>query len=146
MDLAPFLALIAVICGTRTTFTGRLHCACSENDTARLACFALRSAQDRPSIGADGVKTSGMHPALRLLIDRLPWRKIIGKHSPRCAGADKPTQSVEHHPQIVLTLGRLGRDHGQIGCANGPCVIWDFSGIRSGFSHCNAITRLQTRS
>ena len=102
--------------------------------TCRLACFALRAAQDRPSIGAAGVKTSGMHPALRLLIDRLPWRKISGKHSPRCAGADNPTQGVEHHPQTVLTLWQLGIDHCQIGCVHGPCVICNFSGIRSGFS------------
>ena len=41
-----FLAGIVVIAGTRTAFAARLLCACRANDTARLACVALRSAQD----------------------------------------------------------------------------------------------------
>ena len=62
------------------------------------------------SIVDDGFKTSAMQAALRLLIDRLPKRKIIGKQSPRCSGADNPTQGVEHPTRIVFALWELGID------------------------------------
>ena len=83
MDLAPFLAFLAVITGTRSAFAARLLCAYIENDTARLACFALRDAQDRPSILADGFKNI--------------------RHGPSAAFADRAPPKAENHWDAIAT-------------------------------------------
>ena len=154
----------------RSAVAARLRWGCSANDTARLACVALRSAQDRPSIGADGVKTyrpglvdiparrrpvwaspvpcgtyGSNHPACTLrggcCETASHGGKFFGTHSPRRAGAANPTQGVDHHAHSGWRLGRLGRDHWQRRRANGPCVICHFRGIRSGVSHSDVLTQ-----
>jgi hypothetical protein len=50
-----------------------------------------RMLQCTPEWGAhvfhDGLEDSGTHPTLRLQVDRLPRRKIVGHEAPRVAGS-----------------------------------------------------------
>ena len=139
------LACRAVIAGTRSAVAARLSCACSANDTARLACVALYSAQDRPSLGADGVKPAAIHPARRLLRERLPRRKISGRTRPGArSGQSNPRRGLSRAQR--MDAGAIGCDHSQRRRASGPWVICDFSGIRSGCSQSKTRTRLQTGS
>src|SRR5215212_11813389 len=66
---------------------------------------ALRKPQKHTQIVDHLLEDARFYPPLRLLVDRLPRRQVVGHVSPRGAGAYDPPQSVEDLAQIVLALG-----------------------------------------
>ena len=66
---------------------------------------ALRKPQKYAQIVDHLLEDARFEPPLRLLVDRLPRRQVVGHVSPRRAGAYDPPQSVEDLAQVVLALG-----------------------------------------
>jgi hypothetical protein len=63
--------------------------------------------QHRAQIARESLKTPRRHPALCLLIDGRPRRKIVGHGAPGNALADQTTQPVEKLAQGMLPLRRI---------------------------------------
>jgi len=77
----------------------------------------------------DGLKTPGGNPAARLLVDRLPRRKVRGQPSPWRAGAHDVAHRVEDFTQIVAPLGRRLGQQAQIRSDELPFFVADITGI-----------------
>ena len=72
-------------------------------------------------------KAARLDPALRLLMDRVPGRQIIGDHSPPTAGPDHIAHGVEDHPRGVFALRRLFFHQRQVRRAKRPFLIADIA-------------------
>lgn len=57
-------------------------------------------------------------PALRLLIDRSPRRKVVRYHAPGGASAHQPALRVEHAAQVMLALLAVQAEWRQIATVN----------------------------
>ena len=57
---------------------------------------------------------SRFYPPLRLLVDGLPRRKVVGHVAPRRACSHHPPQSVEDLAQVVLALGCILSHESQV--------------------------------
>ena len=62
-------------------------------------------------------------PPLRLLVDRLPRRQVVGHVAPRGAGPHDPPQPVEDLAQFVLALRGVLSDECQVGGNKCPLFV-----------------------
>ena len=104
VDLAAAFAFVPVVTGTRLTFAGRLQRAPIQNDRAGLALSALRDPDDRTQVVHHGLEATRLNPALRLLVNKFPRRKIIWQQTPRRTRAYDSAQRIEHLAQFVAVL------------------------------------------
>ncbi len=123
MHFGAFLALIAIVAGTVTTFGRGLQGAAIEDDGGRLCGSLHRHPQNLAQIVRHGFKTARLDPALRLLMHRIPRRQVVGDHPPGTSRPNHVTQRVEESAQSVITLRRLFFHQGQIRSAKGPLLI-----------------------
>jgi hypothetical protein len=106
--LAPFISIVA---SAGSAFGRGLHRAPIEDHGTGLRFFAREQTQQDPQIVRHRLETSGLDPALRLLVNGVPRRQIVRDHSPRTAGADHVAHGVEKRPRGMLSLGRISGPH-----------------------------------
>ncbi len=76
-----------------------------------------------------GLKAARLHPALRLLVNVLPWQQVMGHHAPLAAATHDVAQRVEKLAQRIVPLGRILLHQSQVGKAKVPLCIADVTGI-----------------
>ncbi|AKK67751.1 hypothetical protein FD63_09845 [Xanthomonas translucens pv. undulosa] len=123
MHLAAFLPLIAVVTGARAALTGGLQCPPVQDDGAGLALLPLGDTQDGTQVTDHGFKAARLQPALRLLVNRFPWREVVGEQAPRRSGTRHPAQRIEHRPQCVLALRSVLRHQAQVRRRKRPLFV-----------------------
>jgi hypothetical protein len=70
-----------------------------------------------------GLKAARLHPTLRLLINVLPGRQVMGHHAPLAAATHDVAQRVEKLAQRIVPLGRIFLHQHQVGTAKVPFCI-----------------------
>ncbi len=125
MGLAAFAPFVSIIARALTTLSGGLHRPSITDRGARLRCAPTGDADQHAEVVDHGFKHLRPHPALGLLIDRMPRGQIVGHHAPLGPRAHDPAQAVEHLAQRMLALGRSFRHQHQIGRDKRPFVIRD---------------------
>jgi hypothetical protein len=96
VDGQQLLALGPVIAGSCSAFRGRAQCAAVDDRSARLPAASRGEPQHNAQILRQGLEASGAQPALRLLVDDLPGRKVVGRPALGRARLDDVAQTVEH--------------------------------------------------
>jgi hypothetical protein len=76
-----------------------------------------------------------------LLVDRLPWRQVVGHVSPRRAGAHDPPQPVQDLAQIVLALGGVLPNEREIWGDERPLLVRNIAGVWFSSSHAQMLSR-----
>jgi hypothetical protein len=130
VQLGAFLALGAVIAGPGAAFRGRAQRAAVEDGGARRLAAAGGEPQQAAQIVDQPLEAPGAQPALRLLVDDLPGRQIVGHPAPRRSRLDDVAQAVEHLPQRMNPLPGLLRQKRQIRRDKRPFVVRHIGRIR----------------
>ncbi len=123
MHFAAFFTLMTIVAGPLTTFRTRFQGPTIENRRRGLSFAACGQSQQYTQIMDHSFKYSRRQPPLRLLIDGIPGRQIVGHHPPRGTGSHQPTQAIKDFSQLVLSLGRIFAYQNQIGRGKGPFII-----------------------
>src|SRR5579872_7127025 len=95
MDFAAFAALMAIVSGPTAALRGRLDRLGIIDNGAWLSVTSFRQPQENTQVMNHGLEHAGAQPALGLLVDRVPGRKIGGHHPPLSTGSHDPAQAVE---------------------------------------------------
>lgn len=95
-----------------------------------LGLPAGRQAQDGAQVRGQRLEATRRQPALRLLVDGRPRRKVVRHPAPRRASLHHVAQAVEHLSDWMLALrGPFGQER-QVGRHQRPLVIGDVGRIR----------------
>lgn len=76
-----------------------------------------------------GLKHAGLEPALSLLINDRPRRKVVWHPAPGRPALDDEAQAIEDLAQIMPTLRGLYRQKRKIGSNEGPLLVAHIRGI-----------------
>jgi hypothetical protein len=125
VDLRAFLALRAIVAAPVPALGRRAQRATVQSGPRGTGREAPGKAQERPKIVKHRFEDPGEEPPLGLLVDGLPWGKVVGQHPPRRTGPHDPLQRVEDLAQVVGTLGDILADERQVGGDEGPLLVGD---------------------
>ena len=110
---------------------------------SKMAAEGCAAPADSPEEDAEVVghrlEDARFDPALGLLVDGGPGREVAGEVAPRSTGADHPSEPVEDGAEVVLALGGLGSEQGEIGGDEGPFLVGDVGGVARG--HARSLLR-----
>ncbi|MGF6472732.1 hypothetical protein QFZ89_007983 [Paraburkholderia youngii] len=81
VHFAAFLAFVPVIACTRSALACRLQRPAIKDHCTGLTSAILRHPDNRMQVMDHSLETARLNPALRLLVDRLPRRKVIGQQN-----------------------------------------------------------------
>src|SRR5260221_2548702 len=127
MGLRALASFVTIVAGAGSALRRRLHRAPVEDGGRRLHRARGQQAQHLAQIVREGFKDPGSDPALGLIIDGMPGRQIVGDHPPRATRPHHVTQGVEHRPQGMISLRRVGLHGRQIRSAKRPFFISDIA-------------------
>ena len=99
----------------------------------RVAGSVLPIRATAPQIVGHDLKTTGLDPALRLLLACPPQRQIVGSQAPRTARAHEVTHDVEDCPHAMLALPGFFFHQREVRRTELPFCIGDVGG-RSGLA------------
>src|ERR687889_1503493 len=123
MHLGALLVLVPVVTAPRAALGSGSQRARVQYCRRRLWSPALRKPQKYAQIVNHLLEDARFEPPLRLLVDRLPRRQVVGHVAPRRAGAYDPPQSVEDLAQIVLALRGVLSNECQVGGNKCPLFV-----------------------
>lgn len=103
VDFRAFLALGAIVGGLRAALGRRTQGPTVEGCT-RFRQTSGGQAQQGAQVVGQRIEAAGCQPALSLLVDGLPGRKVVGHQAPRRARLHHVAQAVEHRAQAMLAL------------------------------------------
>jgi hypothetical protein len=129
VQLRAALAFGTVVACPWAAFRRRAQGAAVEDSRGRLRGPPGQLAQHRTQVLGQHLEAAGGQPALRLLVDRRPWRQVIGHPPPWRTGLDDVAQAVEDLAQGVLTLASLLAYQRQVGRNQRPLFIADVRGV-----------------
>src|SRR5918995_6543694 len=115
MHLRSLLALVPVVAAPMAALRGGSQGARVEYGRRRIGRAALRKPQEHAQIVDHLLEDARFYPSLCLLVDCLPRWQIVGHVSPRGAGAYDPPQAIQYLAQVVLALGRVLPNEGEVG-------------------------------
>src|SRR6478735_1298156 len=119
---APF-AFVPIPAGPAATLDCRLEGTTIQDSGTWLCCFAFCHTQQTTQVMHQLFKNACCQPALRLLIDCMPRRQVVGHHPPRRSGSYDVAQTVKHFAQRMLPLRCFFTHQGQIGCNQRPFFV-----------------------
>ncbi len=129
MHLGAAHPLVPVDSSARPTLHRRAQRATIDDGNAGLRASSGSGTHQQAQVMDHGFKAPGGDPASRLLIHRLPRRKVGGQPSPRRARAHHVAHGVEDLAQIMATLRRRLGQQAQLGRDELPFFIADITGI-----------------
>src|SRR5215212_320100 len=101
---------------------------------------AFRKPQEYAQIVDHLLEDSRFYPPLRLLVDRLPRRQVVGHVSPRRAGPHHPSEPVQHLAQVVLALGRVLPNEREVGSDKLPLLVGNVAWVWFSSSHAQMLS------
>jgi len=129
MKLRPSLPFVAVVPGPRAAFGGAAQSAAIQDHRRWGIRPPLRPAQHCTQVVHHGVADTRRDPALGLLINGGPGRKVGWQQALRGPGTNDPAQRIEDLAQIVMPLGSIWGHQDQVRGDEGPFIISDIGGI-----------------
>jgi hypothetical protein len=95
---------VTVVTRAWSAFEGGLEGAPIEDHRIGLALTLLRDLNYGSQITDYGLDAARVQPALRLLVDQPPWRKIDRQQTPPRTGPRHPAQRIEPLAQFIPPL------------------------------------------
>ena len=129
MNLRALAPLGPVVAGARSRFRRRLQRAAIENHRRRLRLASGKLAQQHAQILHHGFETARPNPTLRLLVDHVPRRQIVGHVAPLATGAHHVAKAVEHSSQRIVPLLRVLLAQCQVRCYKRPLLVRHIAGV-----------------
>ena len=123
VDFGALPFLVPVKPCSATTLWSRLQRSTVHNDGTGLLVPIQRQPQHRSQIVGHRFEAPGFEPAVGLLENNIPRREVVGHHSPRAAGPDKPAQPIKHFPQQMVSLRRVLFHQCQVRSTRTPLFI-----------------------
>ncbi len=109
-----FLAFGSVAASTLTALGRGWERAAVDDHGGGIFVTSFCPSQSLPQIPHHGFKDSGRCPTPALLINGIPWWKVVGQVSPRRSGSHEPPQSIQYRAEVMLPLGRVFAHQRQI--------------------------------
>src|SRR5215212_5207154 len=140
MHLRALLALVSVVAATMAALGSGSQRARVQYGRRRLRSPILRKPQKHAQIVDHLLEDACLDPALRLLVDCLPRRQVVGHVSPRGAGAHDPPQPVEYLAQVVGALGSVLPDKREVRGDKRPLLVGNVAWVWFSCSHAQMLT------
>src|SRR5215210_5522900 len=142
MHLGALLALVPVVTAPRAALGGGSQRARVQYRRLRLRSPALRKPQEYAQIVDHLLEHARFYPPLRLLVDSLPRRQVVGHVSPGGAGAYDPPQPVEDLAQIVFALGCVLPHEREVRSQEGPLFVGNVAWVWFSSIHAKMLSSL----
>src|SRR5215210_4824577 len=123
MHLGALLALVPVVTAPRAALGGGSQRARVQYRRLRLRSPALRKPQEYAQVVDHLLEDARFYPPLRLLVDRLPRRQVVGHVAPGRPGPHDPPQPVEDLAQVVLALRGVLPNEREVGSDKLPLFV-----------------------
>lgn len=130
VDFRALFALVSVVAGPAPALRRAAQRPAVKDGRRRLGFPPFQQAQDHPQIVRHGFQHAGLQPALGLLIDRFPGRKVAGQVAPRRPRVDQIAQRIEDFAQFGMSLRRIFTRQRQTGSRKGSLFLGNIARIR----------------
>ncbi len=114
VHLRALFLLRAVVRAAVSAPMSALRSAAVDDDRRRIRLAAHCDPRNFPKVVHHLREAAGLDPALDLLVDGGPRRKVVRDHAPRCVRAYDPAAGVVYLAEIVLLLRRVLADQREI--------------------------------